>query len=141
MFKCSLAKLNMLAVLLSGVVSAEAGVAVVVNPSVSASGDVGDVARLFLGKSADLGGVSLKPIDQEEGAPAREEFYQKAAQKSAAQLNAYWSRIIFTGKGQPPKTVLDDEEVKEYVAKDPTAIGYIDSGAVDSSVKVVVVVE
>lgn len=114
-----------------------AGVAVVVNPSVSVSASGDDIAKLFLGKSKKLGSVALTPVDQEEGSSVKEAFYQSAAKKTPSQLNAYWSRIIFTGKGQPPQAVFDDDEVKELVGKDPSMVGYIDSGAVDASVKVI----
>lgn len=114
---------------------ANAEVVVIVHPSVSASGSKDDVANVFLGKSPTLGGVSLTPVDQEEGSDARKEFYEIAASKSPAQLNSYWSRIVFTGKGQPPRALGDDASVKDAVAKNKTLIGYIDSGALDSSVK------
>ena len=127
------------ALLLPAVASAE--VVVVVNPSVSVSGSLDDVANLFLGKSSALAGVSLTPVDQEEGSDVREEFYQKAAGKSQAQLNAYWSRIVFTGKGQPPRAAGDDDAIKEAIAKNKTLIGYIDSDSLDSSVKKVISVK
>lgn len=127
------------ALLLPALASAE--VVVIVHPSVSASGSQGDVANLFLGKATALGGTALEPVDQEDGSDAREEFYQKATGKSPAQLNAYWSRIVFTGKGQPPRAVGDDDAVKEAVAKNKSLIGYIDADALDSSVKKVVSVK
>ena len=136
MYKRTLIKLAA-ALLLVPSLQVAAGVAVVVNPSVSVSATSDDISKLFLGKSNNLNGVSLTPIDQEEGSAVKEAFYQSAAKKTPSQLNAYWSRIIFTGKGQPPNAVFDDDEVKEVVAKDPSAIGYIDSGSVDASVKVI----
>lgn len=127
------------ALLLPALASAE--VVVIVHPSVAATGTKDDVANVFLGKSPTLGGVSLTPIDQEEGSDARKEFYDKAAGKTPSQLNSYWSRIVFTGKGQPPRAVSDDSAVKEAVAKNKSLIGYIDSGALDSSVKKVLSVK
>lgn len=120
---------------------ASAEVVVIVNPSVSASGSKDDIAGLFMGKTTSLGGVALTPIDQAEGEDARAEFYEKAAGKTQAQMNAHWSRVVFTGKGQPPRTLADDDAVKEAVAKDKSLIGYIDSGALDSSVKKVISVK
>ena len=118
---------------------AEAGVSVVVNPSLTESGvSAEQIANIFLGKSNKLpSGAKVVPIDQEEGEGPRDLFYQKVVHKDASQLNAYWSRLIFTGKGQPPKAVLDDDEVLEFVASQPDAIGYMSSEAVDDSVKVI----
>ena len=95
------------------------------------------VADIFLGRSARFpDGSQALPIDQAEGAPAREEFYTKLTGKSAAQLKAHWSKIIFTGRGQPPKAVANSIETRKLLAQNPNAIGYIEPSMVDSSVKV-----
>lgn len=96
---------------------------------------------LFLGEASTFpGGVQAVPLDQVDKSPAREEFYAKVAGKSSAQLKAYWAKVIFTGKGRPPKEVADSAAVKKLVAENPNIIGYIDKGAVDASVKVVLTV-
>ena len=77
------------------------------------------------------------PVDQNEGAATRGEFYKKVANKDAAQLNAYWSKLIFTGQGQPPKAVGGDDAVIELVSKNPNMIGYVSGAATTSKVKVV----
>ena len=125
--------------LLLGAQAAQAEVAVVV----SAKSPVGNlsadqVSQIFLGKSNNFpGGGQATPIDQAEGAATREEFYTKVTGKSAAQVKAYWSKLIFTGKGQPPKEVSGDGAVKKALAENPGAIGYIEKSSVDGSVKAV----
>lgn len=110
---------------------------------VSAKSPVGNltqeqVSQIFLGKASSFpGGQTAMPIDQSEGQAARDEFYTKITGKSPAQLKAYWSKLIFTGKGQPPKEVPSAAEVKKLVANNPNTIAYIDKASVDSSVKVV----
>ncbi len=117
----------------------EADVAVVVHPTyniTAASAD--DLSKLFLGKIDVLpGGERLIPLDQAEGSVSRNAFYLKVANKNAAQLNAYWSRLIFTGQGQPPKAVENDAVVMDLVAKNPSMIGYVNSSQVNATVKVV----
>lgn len=61
----------------------------------------------------------------------------KATGRNAAQIKATWAKLLFTGKGNPPKEVSGNAEVKKFVAGNPAAIGYIDKAAVDGSVKVV----
>jgi ABC-type phosphate transport system substrate-binding protein len=56
--------------------------------------------------------------------------------KNEAQLKSYWSGLVFTGKGQPLSSVGDDADVVAKVAGDASAIGYVDSAAVNESVKV-----
>lgn len=122
--------------------AAEADLAVVVNvENPTDSITVEELVNVFLGRSRQLaGGTKVIPIDQVEGESARIEFYDKVVKKSPAQLNSYWSRLIFAGKGRPPYAVLDDQEVIEFVSANPSMIGYVDLTAVDDSVKVILTI-
>jgi ABC-type phosphate transport system substrate-binding protein len=115
-----------------------AEIAIIVNNSVSVpSISLDQAANIFLGKVNELpGGIRMVPIDQEDKQKAYAEFYSKVVKKDAAQLNAYWSRLIFTGKGEPPKKMADNTDVLALVAANPNIIGYVDASAVNSSVKV-----
>jgi len=96
------------------------------------------VADIFLGKASHFpDGALAAPIDQAEGSSMRDEFYERIVGKSAAQIKAYWSKIIFTGRGQPPPTVANDDEMKRRIRENPAAIGYIDRRFVDDSVRIV----
>lgn len=116
-----------------------AEVAVIVHPSAgfdSLSED--DVSRLFLGKSKSFpNGAQAVPVNQNEGSAVRDKFNEGVCKKNASQYKAYWSQLVFTGKGTPPKDAGDDAAVKAAVAANPAMIGYIDASAVDASVKVV----
>jgi ABC-type phosphate transport system substrate-binding protein len=95
------------------------------------------VADIFLGKSSRFpDGTVAVPIDLAEDSPLRERFYSQFTGKSPAQLKAHWSKIIFTGRGQPPRQVPSSAEAKKMVAENPNAIAYIDPRQVDSSVRV-----
>lgn len=94
------------------------------------------VADIFLGKASRFpGGGQAIPIDQTEDSPTRDEFYTTITSKSAAQLKAHWSKIIFTGRGQPPLAVSSATEVKKRIAENPDTIGYIDARELDDSVR------
>jgi ABC-type phosphate transport system substrate-binding protein len=113
-------------------------VAVVSSKSAVTTLSKGQVEDIFLGKTARFpDGSHAEPIDQSEGAMVRDEFYTKLAGKSAAQMKAYWSKIIFTGRGQPPRTLPNGAEVKKRLVENPSAIGYIDANMVDASLRVV----
>lgn len=118
---------------------ADAEVAVIVNNSnANATMSNSDISRIFLGKSSKFpDGSAASPLDQSNGSSVRQEFNDKVLGKSESQLKSYWSRLIFTGKGTPPKQLGDDAAVKAAVAADANAIGFIDSASVDGSVKVV----
>lgn len=116
----------------------QAGAVVVAgaNSPIATSSDA-DIVKVFLGKKKDLAGVSVVPVDQDEGGAARNDFYTNVVKKSEAQLKSYWSRLIFTGKGQAPQVVGSDVDVRGMVATNPNIIGYIDESAVDGTVKVI----
>jgi ABC-type phosphate transport system substrate-binding protein len=97
------------------------------------------VTNIFLGKFTRFpDGAPAVPIDQVEEAPARDEFYATFANKSPAQVKAHWTKLIFTGRGQPPKSVSNSVEVRKLIAANPQAIGYMERSTVDGSVKTVV---
>jgi ABC-type phosphate transport system substrate-binding protein len=56
-------------------------------------------------------------------------------------MKAYWSRIIFTGRGQPPRAVASSSEIKKAVVANPNAIGYLERKLVDDSLRVVIVTQ
>jgi ABC-type phosphate transport system substrate-binding protein len=123
--------------------SASAQVAVIVN-SKSAIADMtpAQASSIFLGKSSTLpSGNTALPIDLPDTSVPHEQFYSKASGKTSAQVKASWARLIFSGKATPPKEVANSSEVKKIIVSNPDAIGYIEKSAVDSTVKVVLVID
>lgn len=95
------------------------------------------VADIFLGKVSRFpDGNQAVAIDQMEDSVARERFYAQFTGKSTAQVKSHWSKIIFTGRGQPPRQVANSVEARKLVAQNPNAVGYIESHLVDASVRV-----
>jgi hypothetical protein len=94
------------------------------------------VSDLFLGKSQ-----AYTPLDLNDSSPQYAAFYRKATGREVAQVKSTWSRVVFTGKGQPPKQMADAAAMKKAVAADPKAVGYIEKSAVDGSVKVVLTLD
>ncbi|WP_395407615.1 phosphate ABC transporter substrate-binding protein [Pseudoduganella sp. UC29_106] len=99
------------------------------------------VADIFLSEVATFpDGREACAIDLRVGSPLRDEFYAKVAKRSPALMKAYWTKMIFTGRGQPPRELPNSVEVRRLVAENPGMIGYIERGALDSSVRTVLVV-
>ena len=132
-------RMLLLAALLTATSVAQAGVVVVMSSKSDVSSlSKAQVAQIFMAKTDALpNGRVAKPVDQAEGSAVRNEFYDKVADKSAAQMKAYWSQLTFTGKAQSPRKVSGDAAVKAALAENPAAVGYISDAAVDGSVKVV----
>jgi len=126
-----------------GAAAASAQVAVIVNPKNSTTSMTADqVSSIFLGKSNTLpSGSTAALVDQADSAAVREQFYTKVTGKSAAQVKAAWSRLVFSGKATPPKEVGNSADVKKFVAGNPDAIGYVEKSAVDGTVKSVLTVD
>ena len=113
-------------------------VAVVSSTSAVTTLSKAQVTAIFLGNFSRFpDGTQAIPIDQADGSPARDEFYATYAGKSPAQVKSHWAKNIFTGRGQPPKAVPTNVDVRQVIAANPQAIGYIERSAVDSTVKVV----
>lgn len=116
----------------------QAGVVVVVSTQNSTSElDEKQIYNIYMGKTKSFpDGMKVLPLDQKKGSSNRDSFRDELLQKSSSQLNTYWSRLIFTGKGTPPQESGGSVDVKSLVAANPNFIGYIDSSDVDGSVKV-----
>jgi ABC-type phosphate transport system substrate-binding protein len=120
-------------VILAGVLSyfsaAQADIAVIVNSknaglnlSRSAVGDI------FLGRTNTLpNGNSVRPIDLNNREETRSSFYRLVAEKNAAEMNVYWSRLNFVGRGSPPMVLQNDQAVIDFVKGNTTAIGYVNA--------------
>ncbi|PRC90813.1 phosphate ABC transporter substrate-binding protein [Solimicrobium silvestre] len=100
------------------------------------------VASLFLGKTDKFpNGSTALLLDQSSGSAIRNAFYDKVTGKNEAQIKAGWSRLVFSGKGTPPKEISGSQEVKKLVSANLNAVGYIEKSAVDASVKVLLSVD
>ncbi|WP_374581682.1 phosphate ABC transporter substrate-binding protein [Pseudoduganella sp.] len=99
------------------------------------------VADIFLAEARRFpdGGEAVA-LDLPIGSPLRDEFYLKVANRTPALMKAYWTKKIFTGRGQPPRELPNSQAVRKLVADNPTLIGYIERSALDASVRPVLVV-
>jgi ABC-type phosphate transport system substrate-binding protein len=122
---------------LSGIVCAD--VAVIVNPKSGITSLTQDeISRIFLGKTKTFpNGAPVVSVNQNEGSAVRDKFTKDVCNKTASQYKAYWSQLIFTGKGRPPRNGGGNAAVKALVAANSSMIGYVDTSVVDATVKVI----
>ena len=96
------------------------------------------VQRVYLGTLKGWpDGSPVLVLDQPEGSDARETFCTTVLRKSVTNVKAIWSQNIFTGKGLPPKVTTPDEAIKQAVAANVGAIGYIRASQLDATVKAI----
>jgi ABC-type phosphate transport system substrate-binding protein len=99
------------------------------------------VADIFLSEATRFpDGGEVVALDLPIGSPLRDDFYLKVANRTPALMKAYWTKKIFTGRGQPPRELPNSMAVRKLVADNPTLIGYIERSALDASVRPVLVV-
>ena len=116
--------------------AANAGGVVIVNKDNQAVLSEKDISRIFLGNLKSYStGDTITPINITSKKALRKEFNKKVLHKSSSQVKAYWSKLLFSGKGVPPKELKSDQQIKEFIAANPNAIGYIDRKNLDDSVK------
>lgn len=119
----------------------ESSVVVVVHPQRTEAVNIEEVARIFLGRRRFWSdGARITPLNLPAGNVTRERFSRHVLHEESAGLAGYWNAQYF--HGVLPPTVLDSPQaVKQYVATDRNAIGYLESGAVDATVRVLLTFE
>ncbi|SNY45773.1 hypothetical protein SAMN06297280_0956 [Arsukibacterium tuosuense] len=122
--------------------SAHADIIIIGHPSNSNSVSVEELQRLYTGKSSSFAdGESALPLNLSDANTVRTRFDEKALGRSSSQIKAYWSKLVFTGKGTPPKEVDSEAEMVKLVSSNPNLLGYVSSSTDVSGVKVLLKIE
>jgi len=116
-----------------------ADVVVVVNPRSGVDKlNRDEVINIFLGRFRQLpSGLSALPVDLPASYTEKAAFYHQLVNKELAEINAYWARLMFSGRTTPPRQAKSNEDLLDLVGSTPGAIGYLDRARVDARVKVV----
>lgn len=82
------------------------------------------------------GGKKVYLILQEAGSSEKNVMLKRVYQMSDEDLKKFWLGKMFRGEiSSFPKTLGSSEAVKRFISQVPNAIGFIDSGSVDTSIK------
>ena len=96
------------------------------------------VAAIFLGKTRKTPqGVPVIPHDLNIPEHLKALFYDRLVGYSQAQIQSYWARLTFAGQAFPPHAYESLDELKQKLKEEPHSIGYIFSGQMDSSLRVI----
>ena len=97
-----------------------------------------EIIDIFMGRNRQLpSGIKALPLDLPSSEVEREVFYSRLTGKSMSQINAYWARLILTGRASPPTLVGSQEEAMRMVINNRSAVGYMNRSNANSNVKVV----
>lgn len=97
-----------------------------------------EVINIFLGRFRQLpSGLTALPVDLPASQGERGVFYRQLVNKELAEINAYWARLVFSGRTMPPRQAASIEDMLDFVAVTPGAVGYVDRGQANGRVKIV----
>lgn len=97
-----------------------------------------DVINIYLGRYRLLPtGSTAVPIDLSDKTEIKAKFYQLLVDKNLAEINAYWSRLVFSGKTRPPMQIDNVNDALQWVANNLNALAYMDRADVSSDVIIV----
>lgn len=101
-----------------------------------------EVTNIYLGRHRKLpSGQVAQPIDLPGSDTVRARFYRQLVNKSVAEINAYWARLLFSGKTNPPEVSASPRDVLAAVATKPGAVGYLERSQIDERVHIVFALE
>lgn len=122
---------------------AKADIYVIVNPSNNLKPLTHkEAVDLFMGRTRLFpNGDYVLACDLPRDHLVRAAFYQSLTGMTQAQLNSYWSRLMFTGQVMPPQTLSTEATVIDMVKRNPGAIGYVGVDPIDKGVRVVMTIK
>jgi len=114
---------------LAVVVNARCGVAVMTR---------NEVVNVFFGRYRQFfNGREAQPVDLFDDHPVRGQFYRRLVGKDLSEVNAYWSRQIFSGRLRALPKVATPEEAVKWIAAHPCGIGFIEQAKADARFNIV----
>ncbi len=115
---------------------ADDGVVVIANAPLKGL-DAEALRRIYSGRTVELDGQALRPVNLAPGQALRRRFLATVMQQDDEDYVAYWTVRRYIGKGTPPRELRSSGEVIDYVSRTPGAIGYIDVGELRPGLNVV----
>lgn len=102
---------------------------------------VGKAKMLFKGKVKRLGGKKFILVDWPNGSSHKVNFYQDLLGQTEAKLNAYRAKLIFSGKGFPPKISNEDtfQSLTKTMQSHKNAISYAPLSDISDEFKILFV--
>ncbi len=84
-----------------------------------------EVTRLYLGERLEGSKASLRALELDVPPWAREAFYARLLGRSPVQMRALWVRLVFSGKGRPPRIVGDVDAALRELDHDPNTVVFM----------------
>ncbi|XQF90214.1 hypothetical protein ACOBV8_17710 [Pseudoalteromonas espejiana] len=97
-----------------------------------------EIIDIYMGRYLTFpDGETSKPLDLPAKSTLKNDFYLKLVNKDEQKINAYWARLLFSGRAKPPTPSASVEDAINKIAASQFAIGYIPVSQLTDAVKVV----
>ncbi len=101
-----------------------------------------ELVDLYMGRSHSLpDGSPVLKIDAPVDSPTREAFYRSLINMQVAEVNAYWARLMLTGRATPPMSVTRTEDIAALLERNPNALGYLPEDSGNENLKTIFVIK
>jgi hypothetical protein len=102
----------------------------------------GEAINIFLGRYRQLpSGIPALPVDLPDASQEKARFYRLLVNKDLAEINAYWTRLVFSGKTSPPRQMKSSGQALDWLAANEGGLAYMDRSQVDARARIVLELE
>ena len=116
---------------------ADTSILIIANPDVPAEEiDVDDLERIYLGKRTRWQDDSTVVPAMLKSGDLHEAFVKTYLDRTPSRFVTYWRQVVFTGKGVPPRSFGNEDDLRDFVAHTPGAVGYLHGAGDTTGVKV-----
>ncbi|WP_259366777.1 hypothetical protein [Colwellia sp. BRX8-7] len=97
-----------------------------------------EVIDIYMGRYLTFpDGEMAQPLDLPPESLLKNDFYLQLVNKNEQKINAYWARLLFSGRAKPPIAAISIEDALNKLYSSPYSIGYIPKDQLTDAVKVV----
>ncbi len=102
--------------------------------------DKSSAARIYTGRTVQIDGEAVQPVNLQAGNTDRQTFIQAILQQNDDEYIAYWLVRKSIGKGTPPPELGSPQDMIGYVRSHPGAIGYVNEKDLQPGVRVLITI-
>lgn len=97
-----------------------------------------EVIDIYMGRYITFpDGGNAKPLDLPSQSDYKNAFYLQLVKQTESKINAYWARLLFSGRAKPPESVSSVEEALQQLQNSEKVIAYIPESEMTDNLKVV----
>ena len=97
-----------------------------------------EVIDIYMGRYLTFpNGANAQPLDLPAQSSLKNDFYLKLVNQDERKINAYWARLLFSGRAKPPEAVESVDDALKKIKISEFSIAYIPESELTDAVKVV----